>query len=61
MTLFIASFVLLGSVAAVVHNLLDGAVTVRFALKVLTVGAIAGSAFGYYLRDLRAAETDPET
>ena len=60
-TLFIASFVLLGSVAAVVYNFLDGAVTVRFALKVLTVGAIAGSAFGYYLRDLRAAETDPET
>ena len=60
-TLFIASCVLIGSVAAVVYNFLDGAVTVRFVLKVLTVGAIAGSAFGYFLRDLRAAETDPET
>ena len=60
-TLFIASFVLVGSVAAVVYNFLDGAVTVRLVLKVLTVGAIAGTAFAYYLRDLRDAETDPET
>ena len=60
-TLFIASAVLIGDVAAVVYNLLDGAVTVRFLLKVLTVAAIAGSAFGYYLRDLREAEADPET
>ena len=60
-TLFIASCVLIGSIAAVIYNFLDGAVTVRFVLKVLTVGAIAGSAFAYYLRDLRAAEEDPET
>lgn len=60
-TLFIASCVLVGSVAAVVYNLLDGAVTLRFLLKVATAGAIAGSVFGYYLRELRAAETDPET
>jgi len=60
-TLFIASAVLIGDVAAVVYNLLDGAVTARFLLKVLTVAAIAGSAFGYYLRDLREAEADPET
>ena len=60
-TLFVASCVLIGSVAAVVYNFLDGAVTVRFVLKVLAVGAIAGTAFAYYLRDLRDAETDPET
>lgn len=60
-TLFVASAVLIGDVAAVVYNLLDGALTVRFLLKVLTVAAIAGSAFTYYLQDLREAETDPET
>ncbi len=60
-TLFIASCVLIGTVAAVVYNFLDGAVTVRFVLKVLTVGAIAGTAFAYYLRELRDAESDPET
>ncbi len=60
-TLFVASCVLIGSVSAVVYNFLDGAVTVRFVLKVLTVGTIAGSAFAHYLRDLRDAETDPAT
>ena len=50
---------LIGSVAAVVYYFLDGAVTVRFVLKVLAVGAIAGTAFAYYLRDLRATEADP--
>ena len=60
-TLFVASCVLIGSVSAVVYNFLDGAVTVRFVLKVMTVGAIAGTAFAYYVRDLRAAEADPET
>ena len=60
-TLFIAAAVLIGDVAAVVYNLLDGAVTARFLLKVLTVAAIAGSTFTYYLRDLREAEADPET
>ena len=43
--LLIASCVLIGSVAAVVYNFLDGAVTVPFVLKVLAVGAIAGTAF----------------
>ena len=37
------------------------AVTVRFLLKVLVVSAIAGGTFGYYLRELREAEADPET
>ncbi len=60
-TLFIASAVLIGDIAAVVYNLLDGAVTARFLLKVLTVAAIAGGTFTYYLRDLREAEADPET
>jgi hypothetical protein len=60
-TLFVASCVLIGSVSAVVYNFLDGAVTGRFVVKVLTVGAIAGSAFAHYLRDLRDAETAPAT
>jgi membrane protein YqaA with SNARE-associated domain len=60
-TLFIASFVLIGDVITVVYNFLGGELTLRFLLKVLTVGAIAGSVFGYYLRDLRAGEAAPET
>ena len=60
-TLFIASCVLIGDVITVVYNFLGGELTLRFLLKVVTVGAIAGSVFGYYLHDLRAGEATPET
>jgi hypothetical protein len=60
-TLFIASCVLIGDVITVVYNFLGGELTLRFLLKVVTVGAIAGSVFGFYLRDLRAGEAAPET
>ncbi len=59
LTLFVASCVLVGSVTALVYSFLGGELTVRFVLKSLTVAAIAGGAFGYYLRDLRDAERDP--
>lgn len=60
-TLFIASCVLIGDFISVVYNFLGGDLTVRFFLKVLTVGVIAGTAFGYYLWDLRGDEKEPET
>ena len=59
LTLFVASCVLVGAVTALVYSFLGGELTARFVLKSLTVTAIAGGAFGYYLRDLRAAERDP--
>ena len=59
LTLFIASCVLVGAVTALVYSVLGGELTARFVLKSLTVTAIAGGAFGYYLRDLREAERDP--
>ena len=59
LTLFIASCVLVGAVTALVYSVLGGELTARFVLKSLTVTAIAGGAFGYYLRDLRQAERDP--
>ena len=59
LTLFAASCVLVGAVTAVVYSFLGGELTARFVLKSLTVTAIAGGAFTYYLRDLRAAERDP--
>lgn len=57
LTLFIASCVLIGDVTALVYNFLGGDLTTRFVLKILTVGAIAGAGFGYYLRELRADES----
>ena len=59
LTLFVASCVLIGAVTALIYSFLGGELTVRFVLKSLTVAAIAGGAFGYYLRDLREAEREP--
>lgn len=59
LTLFIGSVALVSDVTAVVYNLLGGELTVRFLLKVLTVAAIAGTIFGYYLADLRRDEVEP--
>jgi hypothetical protein len=53
LTLFIAAAFLIGDVTTLVYNLLGGEMTVRFALKVLTVAVIAGTGFGHYLRELR--------
>jgi len=57
LTLFIASGTLLGDTTTLIFNLLGGDLTVRFSLKVLVVAAIAGSAFTYYLLDLRKEES----
>jgi hypothetical protein len=58
LTLFIAATALICDVISLVYNLLGGELTTRFVLKVLTVGVIAGAAFGYYLSDLRVDEKD---
>jgi hypothetical protein len=58
LTLFVASCVLIGDVTTLVYNTLGGELTSRLALKVITVGAIAGTAFSYYLSDLRREERE---
>ncbi|HEY1304530.1 MAG TPA: DUF5671 domain-containing protein [Vicinamibacterales bacterium] len=57
-TLFVASGALIGDVTTLVYNVLGGEATLRFLLKVLVVGIIAGTAFTYYLRDLHADEVE---
>lgn len=56
LTLFFAVAILAGDLIALVYNVLGGELTSRFVLKVATVATIAGSIFGYYLRDLRREE-----
>ena len=56
LTLSLASAILIGDCITLVYNVLSGELTVRFVLKVLTVGVIAGSIFWYYLWDLRSDE-----
>lgn len=57
LTLFIAATALVCDLVALVYNVLGGELGLRFVLKVLVVGAIAGTVFGWYLRDLRRDET----
>lgn len=58
LTLFFAVTVLVCDLIALVHSLLGGDLTLRFVLKVLVVGAIAGAIFGFYLVDLRREERE---
>ncbi len=60
LTLFVAASVLLGDLITLVFQLLEGELTARFLLKILTAGAIAGSVFGYYFWDLRQDDRRPE-
>jgi hypothetical protein len=53
LTLFIAATVLIGDFTTLIYNFLGGELSQRFLLKVLTVALIAGTGFGYYLRQLR--------
>ena len=59
LTLFVAAAVLIGDLITLVFYLLGGELTVRFVLKVLAVGAVAGSVFGYYLWDLGQDDVEP--
>jgi hypothetical protein len=56
LTLFIAASILIGDLTTLVYNFLGGELTIRFILKVLVVGAIAGTVFGYYLGDVSREE-----
>ncbi|OGL64983.1 hypothetical protein A3B21_03920 [Candidatus Uhrbacteria bacterium RIFCSPLOWO2_01_FULL_47_24] len=58
LTLFVAAGIIIGDLIALLTNLLGGELTLRFVLKVLTVLAIAGSIFGYYLWNFRKEEKE---
>jgi Domain of unknown function (DUF5671) len=59
LTVFFAASILLTDVMALVYSALGGEVTVRFVLKVLAIGAIAGGALRYYLSDLKLEDGNP--
>jgi quinol-cytochrome oxidoreductase complex cytochrome b subunit len=56
LTMFIAVMALVGDLGTLVYNVLGGELTGRFMLKVLTVAAIAGGIFAYFLIDIREDE-----
>jgi len=57
-TLFVVSVIIMGDFIALINTFLGGELTVRFILKVLTVLAVTGSIFWYYLWDLRKYKTE---
>lgn len=60
-TLFITAGVIIGDLTTLVYNFLGGELTLRFLLKVMTVGVISGAIFGYYLWDLRQEESEDKS
>ena len=59
-TLFLGASILIGDVIALLNAVLKGEVPMRFLLKVIVVGGIAGTIFGYYLGELRRDEAREE-
>ncbi|MDO8496188.1 MAG: DUF5671 domain-containing protein [bacterium] len=53
LTLFAASLVIIGDLVALLLNFLNGELSIRFALKVITVLFIASSVFAHYFSELR--------
>lgn len=58
LTLFITAGFIIGDLVTLVYKVLGGELTVRFILKVLIVGVIAGTIFGFYLWDLLGEERE---
>ncbi|MEO1726518.1 MAG: DUF5671 domain-containing protein [Bacteroidota bacterium] len=53
LTLFVTVCILVGDLMSLLYNLLSGDLTLRFLLKVVVVGVIAGGILVFYLLDLR--------
>lgn len=55
-TLFIAAGVIIGDLITLIRTFLEGELTLRFVLKVVSIFIISGTIFGYYLWDMRKEE-----
>ncbi len=55
-TLFIAAGIIIGDLISLLYRFLGGELTLRFILKSLVAGTIAGTLFVYYLGGLRQEE-----
>jgi hypothetical protein len=56
LTLFVAAVSIVADLITLIVRFLGGDITLRFGLKVVVVAVLAGSAFMYYLRELRREE-----
>ncbi len=53
LTLSVAAIIIVGDLVGLVNKLLEGELTVRFALKVITLLFVAGAVFYFYYSDLK--------
>ncbi len=53
LSLLVGGMVILGDLVSIIYNFLNGELTERFLFKALTVLAVVGSAFTYYVYDAR--------
>lgn len=56
LSLLLTAIIVISDVGVLVYNALGGELTLRFVLKILTVAAIAGGIFFYFLADIRKGE-----
>ncbi|MBI2068830.1 MAG: hypothetical protein HYT67_01865 [Candidatus Yanofskybacteria bacterium] len=54
LTVFAAGLTIIGDLVALLNTFLEGEITARFILKVLTIFFIAGSVFYYYFKELKS-------
>jgi len=59
LTVFVAALVVIGDLITLLYNFLNGDLTVRFLLKILAVGLVAGLVFAYELWDARRSNFRP--
>lgn len=55
-TLFAAGLIIMGDLVALVNSFLNGELTTRFLLKILSVFLVAGAVFWYYYWDMKDKE-----
>lgn len=56
LTIFLAALTMIIDLVTLVYNFLNGELTTRFVLKVLSVLLVSGAVFAYYLWDIRRKE-----
>jgi hypothetical protein len=56
--LFVSGLFFTGDAVATIYTLLDGGMTLEFALKAVVLAAVSGAVFVWYLRDAEAASDD---
>lgn len=57
-TLFAAALIVIGDLVTLINSFLQGELTLRFVLKVLTVFFVSGSVFAYYFWDIKKYKTE---